>query len=90
VVLALLVGRYHLELAPEVGGLEGLLQRRMYHLTMQVGVQWRGMGEGGGGVRSSQTGLLQMQPARWRPHWRMAPYCQHAFDATRHACLRGE
>lgn len=35
-VIAMLVGRFEIELAPEVGGWEGLLARRMYHITLQV------------------------------------------------------
>lgn len=36
VVIATIVGRFHIELSPEVGGWEGLLARRMYHTTLQV------------------------------------------------------
>jgi cytochrome P450 len=36
VVIATLIGRFHLQLAPDVGGWEGLLGRRMYHTTLQV------------------------------------------------------
>lgn len=35
-VIATLVGRFHVQLAPEVGGWEGLLARRMYHTTLQA------------------------------------------------------
>jgi hypothetical protein len=36
VVIAMLVGQLQLQLHPSVGGWEGLLQRRMYHTTLQV------------------------------------------------------
>jgi len=36
VVLAVLVGRLHVTLPAEVGGLEGLLARRMFHTTLQI------------------------------------------------------
>uniref|UniRef100_A0A383VZN8 Cytochrome P450 n=1 Tax=Tetradesmus obliquus TaxID=3088 RepID=A0A383VZN8_TETOB len=36
VVIAMLVGQLQLQLHPSVGGWQGLLQRRMYHTTLQV------------------------------------------------------
>jgi hypothetical protein len=36
VVIATLVGNFSVKLAPEVGGWEGLLARRMFHTTLQV------------------------------------------------------
>jgi hypothetical protein len=36
VIIAMLVGQLQLQLHPSVGGWQGLLQRRMYHTTLQV------------------------------------------------------
>jgi hypothetical protein len=36
VVIAMLIGQLELQLHPSVGGWDGLLQRRMYHTTLQV------------------------------------------------------
>lgn len=36
VVIAMLVGHLEIRLLPSVGGWQGLLQRRMYHTTLQI------------------------------------------------------